>query len=53
MDKQITEHELGFIGHFVDPKNPKNKYEEHFVHAGQESTIEQFWGEHAKLVDWY
>jgi len=54
IDKQtITEHELGYLGSMINPKNPKNKYEEHFVRAGQPETMEEFWAEQAKLVDWF
>jgi propionyl-CoA synthetase len=30
-----------------------NKYEEHFALAGNEYTMEDFWAEQAKMVDWY
>jgi len=30
-----------------------NKYEEHFALAGNEDTMEGFWAEQAKMVDWY
>jgi len=29
-----------------------NKYEEHFALAGDEKTMDAFWGEQAKMVDW-
>jgi len=29
-----------------------NKYEEHFALAGDDSTMESFWAEQAKMVDW-
>jgi len=30
-----------------------NKYEEHYSLAGNEDTMESFWAEQAKMVDWY
>lgn len=33
--------------------NYANKYEEHFALAGNEDTMASFWGEQAKMIDWY
>ena len=39
--------------HVLHPNFPElNPYEQHFRLAGDDKTMEEFWGEHAKLIDW-
>lgn len=50
---QVEAPELGFQTSMIDKSNPKNPYEDHFIRAGTEDTMEKFWAEQADLIDWY
>lgn len=52
-DKQVDSPALGFLGNLIDENDPKNAYEEHFLRAGKEDSMEKFWAEQAELIDWY